>query len=103
MEHDFKKEIAELIYKKAKITKETVASLLETPKNSEMGDYALPCFTLAKALKMPPKDIAQELSKIKPKQPIEKLEAVGPYLNFFIEKEVLIKDTLSNIKKDYGF
>ena len=62
-------------------------SLLETPKNASMGDIAFPCFKLSKVLRKAPNAIAAELKeKLSLPAGIEKAEAVGPYLNFFIEK-----------------
>jgi len=78
----FKAEIIKLL-KKEHIPEK----LLLTPPNPEMGDYALPCFTLAKEYKKAPQDIAKELEKkLKPTKNIEKITANGPYLNFFINK-----------------
>ena len=62
-------------------------SLLESPKNASMGDIAFPCFKLSKVLRKAPNAIAAELKeKLSLPAGIEKAEAVGPYLNFFIEK-----------------
>ena len=66
---------------------EELEGLLETPKNPSMGDLAFPCFKLAKVLRKAPAAIAAELKeKLILPAGIEKAEAVGPYLNFFIEK-----------------
>lgn len=79
---------------------------LETPKNSSLGDIALPCFQFAKELKKSPMIIANEIMELfKAEDFIEKMESVGGYLNFFIKKSMLIEDTLKEIydKKDsYG-
>ncbi len=79
---------------------------LEIPSDSKFGDFAFPCFILSKKLKKNPKDIAAELSeKIKLNQYIQRVESVGPYLNFFINKEKLAEITLKKIlkeKKKYG-
>ena len=66
---------------------EELLGLLETPKNAAMGDIAFPCFKLAKIMRKAPAAIAAELKeKLVLPAGIEKAEAVGPYLNFFIEK-----------------
>ena len=66
---------------------EELEGLLETPKNPSMGDLAFPCFKLAKVLRKAPAAISAELKeKLILPAGIEKAEAVGPYLNFFIEK-----------------
>ena len=96
---DFKAEIEKLL------KKEVGEVSLEIPPDSSMGDYALPCFSLAKALKKNPVEIAKELaSKIKSKY-IEKIDVKGPYLNFYVNKGILAKDTVNEIlkkKEKYG-
>ena len=57
---DFRKHIIELLQKELK---EEVSSLLEVPPQPELGDFAFPCFTLAKTFKKAPQAIAEELSK----------------------------------------
>ncbi|RME54367.1 arginine--tRNA ligase [Candidatus Woesearchaeota archaeon] len=70
--------------------------VLEVPPNPELGDYAFPCFTLARKYKKNPSLIAEELaSKIKPTKYIVKIENVGPYVNFFLNK-TYIADTIIN-------
>ena len=83
---DFKKEIAKTLEKPTKLTKEEILSLLEVPPNQELGDYAFPCFNLSKSLKRSPLEIAKSLQTIKYPPTIKKIQAVGPYLNFFINK-----------------
>lgn len=79
---DFKKEVAKLLNKE-KIAEE----LLEIPANPVLGDYAIPCFSLAKIYKKSPQVVAKELAeKIKPTKLVKKIQATGPYLNFFIDK-----------------
>jgi len=75
---------------------------LEMP-DSELGDYAFPCFSLAKCLKKSPQHIASELaSKLKPDSIIEKIEAAGPYVNFFINKKSMIEQTIKKVLKEKG-
>ena len=79
---------------------------LEVPPNAEMGDYAFPCFMLAKELKKSPNEIALELSKrFKPDNLISEAKAIGPYLNFFVNKikiaQEIIKEVLRQ-KDKYG-
>ena len=79
---------------------------LETPPDPKLGDYAFPCFSLAKIEKRNPFEIAKSLAaELKPSLLIKEIKAVGPYVNFFINKEKLIEATLKEIvqKKDrYG-
>lgn len=81
-------------------------TLIETPPDDTLGDYAYPCFTLAKELKKAPNKIAEELAKkLKPKTPFKKIEAKGPYINFFFDPAALARLTLAKIhdeKEEYG-
>ena len=73
---------------------------LETPPSQELGDYAFPCFILSKSLKQSPNEIAQELcKKIRLSGIILKTEVKGPFLNFFINKNMLNEETLTRIHK----
>ena len=84
---NYKHEIAKILEKKIGLNIEKIESLLEIPPDLEMGDFAFPCFTLSKKLKKSPINIAEEiLQKVKPTKTIIKIEAKGPYLNFFINK-----------------
>jgi len=95
-----KESIIKEIVKITKLKKEEIESLIEIPPSSEMGDYSIPCFSLAKSLKKNPVEIAKELSsKIKSKD-LEKVEAKGPYLNFFLNKDKLADETLRRILKE---
>ncbi|MGT2926760.1 arginine--tRNA ligase [Streptococcus cuniculipharyngis] len=64
----------------------SIVKLLEQPKHADMGDLAFPTFTLAKTLRKAPQAIASELVDQLDKSAFEKVEAVGPYLNFFFDK-----------------
>lgn len=96
---DFRAEIEKLLKKEVGEVK------LEVPPDSSMGDFALPCFSIAKILKKNPVELAKELaSKIKSKY-IDRIGVKGPYLNFFVNKGILAKDTVSEIlkkKEKYG-
>lgn len=105
---NFKKEIAKSIEKVTNINWEELANYLEIPPETKMGDYAFPCFKLAKTLKKAPPLIATEIKEnIKTENTIiEKIEVVGGYLNIFINKKLLVENVLKEIdeKKDkYGY
>lgn len=75
-------------------------SLIEIPPDSKMGDFAFPCFVLAKSMKKAPNAIAEELAKkIKPKTPISEVKAIGPYLNFFVDKNKMAENVIKDIIK----
>jgi len=99
-----KKEIAKLISKHTKLNPKKIESLIEIPPNHEMGDYAFPCFILSKEKKKNPVNICEDLKeKIKSNKIIDRIEAKGPYLNFFINKETFIQDIIKDsIKPDFG-
>lgn len=104
----FREEVAELLSKaiaKNQFSKSMLSGLLEAPQQ-EFGDYAFPCFVLSKELKKAPQQIAAELAaKIKPSKSVSKIEASGPYLNFFIDNEKMAAAALTGILKhadEYG-
>ncbi len=104
---NFKLEIAKEICKV--INEEDVNQcfdLMETPPNTEMGDYAYPCFKLAKEFKKAPPMIATELAeKFKDSKFISKVVPVGPYLNFFVNNELYTKGVITEVLekgKDFG-
>lgn len=60
---------------------------IEVPKEKTMGDYAFPCFRLAKTLRKAPNLIAQDVAaKLEGSDILEKVQAVGPYVNMFLNK-----------------
>lgn len=99
---DFKNEAVNLILEQQdSLNREEVISLIEIPPSPVMGDYAFPCFKLAKTFKKAPNLIAEELvNKMKGVKYFEKIENKGPYINFFISKEMLVKTVLENIKEE---
>ena len=103
---DYKKQIAELISDAAELEEGVVCSLIETPPNSEMGDYAFPCFTLAKTLRKAPPLIAQDIAaKLGKADGIERVDVKGAYINFFTDKALLAGETVKEVicrGTDYG-
>src|SRR3989344_5624784 len=94
---DFKEEVLKLLKKEVK------NPVLEVPPSKELGDYAFPCFSIAKEYNKSPNEIAKELvAKLKPNKYINKILVIGPYINFFINKDILTGITIKNIleKKD---
>jgi arginyl-tRNA synthetase len=93
---DYKEEIAKLLKKESKLDLDFI-QLIEVPPNQEMGDYALPCFTLAKEMKKAPQQIAIDLLNMAKPKWLERAEAKGPYLNFFISKSDFIGQIITRI------
>lgn len=87
-----KETIINTLAKKTNLNKKQLESLIEIPPSLEMGDFAFPCFILSKQKKQPPAkiadEIAKELNKKLPKE-FEKVESKGPYVNFFVNKNLL--------------
>ncbi|MCM3736695.1 arginine--tRNA ligase [Bacillus cytotoxicus] len=82
-----------------------IKALIETPKQDEFGDAAFPCFTLAKQYKKSPAVIAQELAEKLSHPFFTKIEAVGPYVNVFFDRQTVSNEVLNTIldkKEDYG-
>ena len=97
---NFKQIIAKQISKTIEINEKELESYIETPKDSKNGDYAFPCFRLAKELRKAPPAIASEIQeKIELTDEIEKIEVAGGYLNFFISKTILAEEVLGEISK----
>ena len=103
---DFKRSIAGLIGKCAGMDTEELNGMLEIPPEETMGDYALPCFKLAKALKKAPQAIAQDLKdKLEKPDYILEIKVTGGYLNFFLNRVQFIEKVLKDIdtaKEQYG-
>ncbi len=98
--------VAELIAEETKFNINKVANLIEVPPKDEMGDFAFPCFILAKQLKKNPMSVAEDLAKKfgrrLPKE-IASVNSNGAYVNFFIDKNILAKSVLAKVeKKNFG-
>ena len=103
---NFKQIIAKEIANVIRLEEKELESYLEIPKDVNNGDYAFPCFRLAKELKKAPQIIANDIKKeiILDKEFIEKVEVAGGYLNFYINEERIIKEVLEEIAnyEEYG-
>ena len=100
-----KEQIIKLLAEKLpSLTEAEISELIEIPPNPEMGDFAFPCFRLAKTLRKAPPMIAQELhDAITVPDFVEELRVVGAYLNFLIKKDVFADTLLSAVKaEDFG-
>jgi arginyl-tRNA synthetase len=93
--------ITNLLARQLKKETEAIASLIEIPQDASHGDYAFPCYTLARDFKKSPVDLARELATQLSLVPqLERIEAKGPYLNFFVNRSLLAQQTLKKILKD---
>lgn len=104
---DFKKQIADAIVSVVNdVTKEDIYNVVEIPADLSKGDFAFPCFKLAKVLKKSPVVIANEISqKIVKPDCIDKIEVVNAYINFYTNKAIFVAEVLKNVfqqKENYG-
>lgn len=101
---DYKKHIANLI--NVSLDKTELANLITPTADDNFGDYAFPCFRLAKEMRMSPVMIAQKLaSEIVCDDVVTKVEAVNGYLNFFVNRNALVTEVLDEINsqgESYG-
>ena len=108
---DYKQYIVEKLRVEG-MTKEELYDLIALPPNTEMGDYALPCFKLAKLLRKSPVMIAEDLKNsimsdeaIMSDKVLAEVSAVNGYLNFKINKNGFVRATLDKIlmeKENFG-
>ncbi len=93
-----KNEIAKLLKDNIDfLTVEEIESMIEIPQESTMGDYAFPCFKLAKELHKAPPMIATELKEKLSSNLFTKVENVNAYVNMFIDKNAFSKLTLEAV------
>ncbi|MDN6639499.1 MAG: arginine--tRNA ligase [Tetragenococcus sp.] len=76
---------------------EQVERLLEIPKSAAHGDVAFPTFSLAKIYHKAPQQIASDIAEKMDESSFEKIEVVGPYLNFFMDKKKVSHEVLSTV------
>lgn len=104
---DFKQIIAEDLSTQLSehLTINEIYNLLEKPKNTEHGDLAFPAFQLAKVFRKNPAEIASDIADNFSSDIVDKVDVVGPYLNFYLNKGTISAEVLKEIiteKSDYG-
>ncbi|MDN6525774.1 MAG: arginine--tRNA ligase [Tetragenococcus halophilus] len=94
-----KEVVAKIIFDVVKddLTIEQVEHLLENPKSAEHGDVAFPTFSLAKIYRKAPQQIANDLAEKIEVTLFEKVEVVGPYINFFMDKKNVSHEVLTTV------
>lgn len=103
---DYKKEISEILNSlELGISLDDIYLSIETPPNKEMGDFAFPCFRLAKTLRKAPAQISVELAEKISSELFSEIRPVGPYINFFVNQskfnETVLKEVFDK-KEMYG-
>ena len=109
---DFKSSIAQLIvsacdavFENHDLTSDAIAQVIEIPPDTAMGDYAFPCFRLAKALRKAPPMIADALQGAIEAPFLKEVQSVKGYLNFFIDRATYAREVLGQIDaqgENYG-
>lgn len=99
---DYKKLIAGLLYDESwELSEEQLADMIEIPGDEKMGDYAFPCFRLAKVLRKAPPAIAAEVAERIGGDPLfEKVENVNAYVNMYISRESFMTDVISQLMEE---
>ena len=102
---DFKSEIANAISNATNIEKNEIYGYIEVPKDINNGDYAFPCFKLAKVLRKAPQAIAEEIKNniSIDNNKILKIDIVSGYLNFYINKSLMTEEVLKRIEDEENF
>ena len=97
----FVKTIVSLLKEKTTLQEDELEKLIEIPPDLKMGDYAFPCYSLSKTLKSPPNTIATELSRVlRTTDSIIEIKAIGPYVNFFVNKRIFTEMVLKKIHEE---
>ena len=104
---DFRTSIAGLIesglekeFGSAALDAGAIACIMEVPPDASMGDYAFPCFKLAKALRMAPPMIADKLAAAVAAPYLEKVVSVKGYLNVYIDRSVYAREVLQKAESE---
>ncbi len=100
-----KTKIAELILKNVnELSMDEVMGLIEIPPKPEMGDFAFPCFRLAKTMKKAPQIIASDIKDaIGDVDFLDEIQVLGAYLNFFVNKETFVKSMIDKaMEENFG-
>ncbi len=103
---DYKSVIAKNLSVISNLPEEQIMKLIEIPPQKDMGDYAFPCFTLAKTMRKAPQMIASDLAgeTSLTENGVFEVKNVGPYLNFFIDRSSYAKDVIASInEKGFGY
>ena len=101
----FVRKIAERVAREVGLPPEEVLPHVQLPPKPDLGEYALPCFPLAKVLGRPPHQLASKLAcRFKPDEEVLAAEAAGPYLNFRVDRRALAGYVLREVyEKGEGY
>lgn len=96
---DFKVEIVKILKNKIEsLSEEEIFDIIEIPPNSDMGDFAFPCFKLSKTMRKSPQIIATELcDSLQKPDFISNIKVLGGYVNFYLNNYIVIKQVLDKV------
>lgn len=99
---NFKEKIAVVLSEAIEgLSADEIKDMIEIPADSKMGDYAFPCFKLAKVLRKAPPMIAQGIAeKLQGAEMFEKVESVNAYVNMFLSRKVFMHELVSGVAAD---
>ncbi|MHC4472697.1 MAG: arginine--tRNA ligase [Planctomycetota bacterium] len=93
----FQQDIVDFLARETDLSEADAAALVETPPDSGLGDYAVPCFRLAKSLRRPPAEIAANLAgSFRPTARVDSANAAGPYVNFRVNRRIFFEEVLES-------
>ncbi|MFH1399894.1 MAG: arginine--tRNA ligase, partial [Nanoarchaeota archaeon] len=75
-----------------------VADMVEYPQ-SDKGDFAFPCFALAKGMRKAPQAIAKDIEKAIDRSGFNRVVADGPYVNFVVDGKAFAEQTLKEVEE----
>jgi arginyl-tRNA synthetase len=104
---NFKEQIGALLAEQIEgLTAKELEGMIEIPTDSKLGDYAFPCFRLAKIMRKSPAVIAKDIAaKLAANGMFQRVESVNAYVNMFMSREVFVREVLSEVvraKDRYG-
>lgn len=88
--------VAKLVANNSQLNFDEIRTNLEIPNANIGGDVALPCFKFAKALRLAPVAIAEQIASSIKDENLEKVENVNGFLNFTFKPDFLAYTLLDN-------
>jgi arginyl-tRNA synthetase len=94
----FRDDIIQFLNSRLPLDEAELQQAIEVPPSVQLGDYAFPCFALAKILRKAPQAIAAELAAaFQPTALVKEARASGPYVNFFVDRVAYSRDGMGAI------
>ena len=71
--------------------------IIEIPKDRALGDFAMPCFGLAKKMHQNPSIIASNILEKMDKSNFDNIEIKNGYINFFLNKRKTVENIINSV------